>query len=116
MASEEHLKYRKMLFHPNVPEALFTEEEIELLSNYGSWLAALMRGAITPETQAQKQFIEVCKGSKDPSTKFEKIWAKYIKRKIWESENPDYVGKQEKDLLVNLGITGRGWGVYGQFR
>ena len=75
-----------------------------------------MRGAISPETPAQERFVEVCNGNKNPESQFEKVWAKYIKRKIWESENPDYVGKQETDLLVNLGITGRGWGVYGHFR
>jgi uncharacterized protein YifE (UPF0438 family) len=114
--SEEQLKYRRMPFHPNVPDALFADAEINLLSNYGSWLAALMRGAIEPETIAQEQFVEVCKGNKKPNTSFEIIWVKYIKRKIWESENPDFVGKSEKELQVNLGITGKGWGVYGHFR
>ncbi|MCD1630800.1 DUF413 domain-containing protein [Marinobacter shengliensis] len=116
MASAEHMKYRKMEFQPNVPDTLFSEDEIELLVTYGSWLAALMRGAISPETPAQERFVEVCNGNKNPESQFEKVWAKYIKRKIWESENPDFVGKQEADLLVNLGITGRGWGVYGHFR
>jgi len=116
VASAEHIKYRKMEFRPNVPDTLFSEDEIEQLINYGSWLAALMRGAITPETPAQERFIEVCRGNKEPQSQFEKVWAKYMKRKIWESENPDYVGKQEADLLLDLGITGRGWGVYGHFK
>lgn len=116
MPSKEHLKYRKIKFAPNVTESLFNEQDIELLQTYGSWLAALMTGEIKPETLAQERFVIVCEGHEQPATDFEKIWVRYIKRKLWESENPEYVGMQENEVLVNLGITGKGWGVYGHFK
>ena len=106
MASEAHLKYRRMDFSPNVPDSLFTEREIELLKTYGSWLAALMKGVISPESPAQRRFIEVCDGTKQPESEFEKVWVHYIRRKLWESENPEYVGR-ENGVLSDLGITGR---------
>ena len=78
-------------------------------------MAALMRGVIRPETMAQSRFVEVCLGKKEPVSVYEKTWMRYVKRKHWESMNPQYVGKENK-VLADLGITGEGWGVYGNFR
>ena len=115
MASEKHLKYRRMPFNPNVPESLFSEAELKILNKYGSWMAALMKGVIEPESLSQYRFIEVCNGNESPETEYEKVWVHFIKRKLWEYENPDYVGK-ESTVLAEMGIAGSGWGVYGHFR
>ena len=113
--SKDHKKFINMLFNPNVPESLFSERELEILSNHGSWMAALMRGDIDPETPAQCRFVEVCRGTESPQSEYEKVWAHFMQRKIWESENPEYAGR-ENSIRANLGITGSGWGVYGHFR
>lgn len=115
VASEDHLEYRRTPFYPNVPESIFSEREIEVLSKYGSWMAALMRGEIDPETPAQSRFVEVCNGTKFPQSECEHAWAHFMQRKFWESENPEYIGA-DGSVFADLGLLGRGWGVYGHFR
>jgi uncharacterized protein YifE (UPF0438 family) len=115
MPSAEHQRYRRMGFEPHVPSELFGEDEIEMLRTYGSWLAALMGGRIEPESPDQEHFVKVCKGEVEPQTQFERVWVRYVKRKLWEAENPDYVGL-ENTVFADLGITGKGWGIYGHFR
>ena len=107
MPSAKHLNYRRLRFEPDVPSELFDEEETEILRTYGYWLAALMRGRIEPETLAQEHFVEVCKGKVEPHTQIERVWVRYIKRKLWEAENPNYVGL-ENAVFADLGITGKG--------
>ncbi|WP_372378322.1 DUF413 domain-containing protein [Vibrio natriegens] len=116
MASKEHMEYRKLTFKPNVPEALFSSEEQKILSTYGSWFAALMRGDIVPETEEQERFVKASLGQIEPTSEYEKLWVRYLKRKIWENHNPDYVGKENKDLLLNLGISNGRWGLHGRFK
>lgn len=74
------------------PEKLFDREELAILEQYGRWMMALMLGEIQPETGQQKQFLDVCYEKHPPTTKFEKAWMKYVARKKWERDNPDYVG------------------------
>lgn len=104
-----------MRLEPDVPGELFTGEEIETLATYGAWMAALMHGRIEPETEAQRHFVAVCQARAQPETDHEHLWTRFMKRKLWESENPDHAGLEDK-VFAELGITGKGWGVYGHFR
>ncbi len=78
----------------------FSEMERSLLRKYGTWLAALAYGEITPVTDAQARFVAASQGSQTPETEFEKVWVKYSNAlKIWkESEvrkltsDPAYAG------------------------
>ena len=90
-ASEDHKKYLNQNFYVT-PQKLFDPEEIEILERYGRWMMALMLGEIRPETDAQSRFVKVCEGKSKPETEFERAWMKYIARKKWERDNPDYVG------------------------
>jgi hypothetical protein len=116
VVSKAHLEYRMIRFKPNVPPTLFSSSEIELLSAYGSWFAALMRGDIFPETKEQEYFVKVCHGNVEPESELEQLWVRYLKRKMWESENPDYIGKENRDLSINLGISNGKWGLHGRFK
>ncbi len=55
----------------------FSNEEQQLLRNYGAWMEALAKGRIEPYTKEQSQFIEVANKKKSPVTKFELVWQKY---------------------------------------
>ncbi|QIA64849.1 DUF413 domain-containing protein [Vibrio astriarenae] len=57
----------------------FTLVEDEILTFFGTTLLALERGDLTPENQAEVDFLNVVKGQKEPTTKLEKTWAKYVK-------------------------------------
>lgn len=116
MSNQQHLKYRRIPFKPDVPSTLFSLEEIELLRIYGSWFSALMRGDISPETNEQQEFVDAARGLSEPTSEFEMLWVRYLKRKIWEIENPNYIGKEANDLLINLGISNGKWGSYGSFK
>lgn len=75
-----------------------------------------MRGDIIPETEEQEKFVKASRGEVKPETEYEKLWVRYINRKIWEDNNPHYVGKETKDLLLNLGISNGKWGLHGRFK
>ncbi len=62
------------------------EEEIELLERYGHWYRRLTCGELRPETKAQRQFVEVAQGERQPETIHEKTWKKYRGRLAWESD------------------------------
>ena len=55
----------------------FTSEEYKLINSKGYWLDALASGDLEPETEAQANFIEVCKGNRVPESDCEKAWTKY---------------------------------------
>ncbi|GMM90350.1 DUF413 domain-containing protein [Vibrio fortis] len=57
----------------------FTLVEDEILTFFGTTLLALENGELTPENQAEVDFLSVVKGQKEPTTKLEKTWVKYIK-------------------------------------
>ena len=90
-ASQGHREYLGRDFRVT-PKKLFDRDELRILETYGHWMMALMQGSIEPETEAQTRFVEVCKGSRAPTTPYEKTWMKYVDRKKWERENPGLVG------------------------
>ncbi|MCZ4292523.1 DUF413 domain-containing protein [Vibrio sinaloensis] len=57
----------------------FTLAEDELLTFYGKTLLGLESGELTPENQAESDFLDVIQGKKEPTTKLERTWMKYIK-------------------------------------
>jgi uncharacterized protein YifE (UPF0438 family) len=61
-----------------IPPGDFTPAEKDLLTRYGRWMAALVSGAIAPTTPSQEQFLRVAHGEGEPTTDFERAWAKVI--------------------------------------
>lgn len=71
----------------------FTIGESDMLTEYGLRLLALENGA-APVSEQEREFIEMVKGEREPSTKLERAWVKYRKltkgRRIYTlSSNPD---------------------------
>lgn len=58
----------------------FTIKEAQVLEKYGCAFKALDTEEKKPTTPEEKSFVDVCKGQKEPSTDFEKIWIKYLSR------------------------------------
>jgi len=72
-----HRAYLEKPFTPEIPLDSFTQEEIELLKKYGSWLEALDTGKLKWETREQKHFLEVMLEFEEPQNDLERVWLKY---------------------------------------
>ena len=78
---EDHAAYlaRHDFFVP--PGEQFTPAERDLLAKYGRWMEALVSGAIQPTTPSQEQFLRVARGEGEPTTDFERAWAKVVRER-----------------------------------
>lgn len=78
---EDHAAYlaRHDFFVP--PGEEFTPAERQLLAKYGRWMEALVSGAIRPTTPSQEQFLRVARGEGEPTTDFERAWAKVTRER-----------------------------------
>lgn len=75
---------------------VFSEEEIDILETYGIQFWRLANGEMEPTTEAQRRFIEVTKGERQPKTLYEKTWAKYNARVAWEAVPSNKVAMGER--------------------
>ena len=75
--NEQHQVLARTPLACELPNSMFSEDEILKLQQYGTWLVALADGVIEPETLAQKQFVQAARGQKDSTAEFEKLFAKY---------------------------------------
>ena len=55
----------------------FTEQEITFLKQNGKWLEVLTEEIVKPSTDAQRHFVEVCRGHEPPATEHENLWHRY---------------------------------------
>lgn len=74
---DEHKIYRQTEFKPDVCLDEYSEDEKIILRKYGSWLKALMQGKITPTTDEQRYFLQMCFGEVHPNTDIQRTWKKY---------------------------------------
>ncbi len=58
----------------------FTIKEAQLLEHRGFAFNELNLGKREPATEAEKQFVEVCRGQREPVTDEERVWTKYMAR------------------------------------
>ena len=65
---------------------VFTEEELEVLEEYGRGLERLATGERLPDTPAQQRFVAVVRGEHEPKTIYERTWMKYLLWVEWESD------------------------------
>lgn len=86
--SDTHRKFLDLKsFHPRVINGdIFSQAEVSLLRRYGAWMEALDEGKIQPETPEQNEFVAMCRGKREPETKFELVWWKLRERRKFESE------------------------------
>lgn len=64
------------LIRRDVDESRFTAAELRLIDKYGAWMEALEGQAIEPVTEAQKRFVQVCRGVTQPAAPLELAWKK----------------------------------------
>lgn len=83
-------------FVPRCSLEVFSQEEINILEQHGSWFGQLMRGELSPQTKAQEQFVQVAHGECQPATIYEKTWRKYLDRLKWEKENKELMGERRR--------------------
>lgn len=95
---EVHLKLisQKGKFKMDCSEAIFSNEEREIIEKYGNWFKALISGELEPYTEKQKLFIEVAKGKREPISIEEKTWFKYTKRKEIEEKHGHVLNSRPK--------------------
>ena len=88
---KQHLSFltQKGPFKIDCNTITFSEEEINILKQYGHWFRALTDGILQPITEKQKLFIEVAKGNRDPFSVEEWAWFRYLGRKRIEQEKGD---------------------------
>ena len=82
----EHRTFLEKQMVVDVNPDIFTKEELAFLKDYGCWLTALADGEIEPVTEAQVEFVKVCKGEKEAETVWEKAWWKLQERRKIEPE------------------------------
>ncbi|WP_426432454.1 DUF413 domain-containing protein [Winogradskyella sp. HB-48] len=66
---------------------MFTQEEIELLKQFGHWFEGLANVDLVPFIEVQKAFVRVFTENTRPQTKHEILWFKYLGRLKLEQEN-----------------------------
>jgi hypothetical protein len=54
-----------------------TALEAQLLMRYGRWLEGLANGELMPLTPEQARFVDVASGKFEPTTEYERVWARY---------------------------------------
>lgn len=74
----KNLLGKRLYLAPDVAKSL-SQENIVHLKKYGVWLKALEAGEINPISEKQKQFLDVCQGSRQPSNSVEIAWYNYKK-------------------------------------
>ena len=93
---------------------VFSEEELDILETYGIQLQRLANGERVPITGAQRRFIEVSRGRRQPETLYEKTWAKYNARVAWEAVPSNKVAMGERRKMPDdrgdwKKMRGRAW-------
>jgi uncharacterized protein YifE (UPF0438 family) len=71
------------------------DDTIKALTHYGNRLRALANGELTPETDAQEQFVRVHRTEEDPFTQPERFWRTYRDAIKWQS----YVDAMDEPTL-----------------
>jgi uncharacterized protein YifE (UPF0438 family) len=75
--------------------SLLEDDTIKALTHYGNRLRALANGELTPETDAQEQFVRVHRTEEDPFTQPERFWRTYRDAIKWQS----YVDAMDEPTL-----------------
>ncbi|KMN16025.1 DUF413 domain-containing protein [Pseudomonas weihenstephanensis] len=117
--AKSHRKHRDKPYQILCSEAVFSSNELDILKEYGSWLSALALEEIKPDTDSQREFVELCKNYQNLPLKnmflifknsnkdmhiIQLVWFKYLCRIQYEIENssiienPDIVFAMDKLL------------------
>ena len=67
-------------------EGPFSEEELDILRQYGAAFERLSNGERARGTVAPEQFVDAVRGKRPPETVYERAWTKYLRRLEWEKD------------------------------
>lgn len=77
-AARAHNMYLRRRYTPHAhARQILSERQLELVSRFYPWLAALDRGRLEPITEEQRQFIRVSRGLDEPRTEMEVMWRQF---------------------------------------
>lgn len=93
---KHHFFLKKKNFAIDCSPVIFSEEETDILKNYGNWLQALAYGDVLPVSEAQEQFIKVSQRQLKPQTAMELAWYKYQRRRELERKKGKQLKQQYK--------------------
>jgi uncharacterized protein YifE (UPF0438 family) len=83
----DHLVYlQRRPFAFGCSTAIFPADELQALSDFGSWMEALSGGAIQPVTPEQAHFLSVDCEEAEPATVCERAWVRLKGRREYEHE------------------------------
>ena len=83
---DHQLYLRRRPFAFRCATAIFPDDELQALTDYGNWLEALANGAIQPATAEQERFLRVDRGEAEPEALFERAWARLQARREYEKD------------------------------
>jgi uncharacterized protein YifE (UPF0438 family) len=93
MSDGDHDVYlRKQGFQPACSLRFLDRAERRDLKQYGHWLQALADGTLSPESDAQEQFVALVHSEERPDASagkgayFADLWWRYQRRIEWEEE------------------------------
>ena len=91
-------------FEPFAKLIEWSDEDVSILRQYGSWFAALESGEFEATTIRQIKFQRVAQGLEAPTTKYEIIWRRYKISIMQESSAKfeAYVDKVAEREIYNL--------------
>ena len=78
---EKHLSFRRRPFDASIVKNIFNSEELNFLSQYGTWMEALYLGDLTPLNEEQKDFIACMDKVEPPENESFRIFWKFLKRR-----------------------------------
>ena len=83
---DHQLYLRRRPFAFRCAVAIFPDDELQALTDYGNWLEALANGAIKPATAEQERFLRVDRGDVEPEALFERAWVRLKARREYEKD------------------------------
>ena len=91
----DHLYYLNKDSYPlKCSDAIFSNEEVELIHKTGYWMEAIANGNLDPITESQISFKSVADGTLLPTSPQERAWFKVQGRRKLEAEQGDKLNVQ----------------------
>ena len=86
VANEHDLYLKKRPFAFGCSTHIFPTDELQALEENGNWMEALAAGTILPLTPEHKRFLRVARDEAEPTSVFERAWARLKGRREFERE------------------------------
>ena len=95
---QKHIKYREIEFKCSIMNPVLSDEELDILKEYGTWMEALYLKKIEPLNEKQAEFCRQLNLDIPPKEKHANIFWKYLNRtKLAKTTILNNVRKTVKD-------------------